>query len=210
MAQFFTLHPDNPQLRLIKQAVTILRGGGVIALPTDSSYALACHLGDKQAQDRMRAIRAVDEQHHFTLMCRDLSEIAIYAHLDNQQFRLLKANTPGSYTFILEATREVPKRLQHPKRNTIGLRIPQHPVTLALLAEMNEPLLSTTLILPGETIPMHEAYVIRDSLEHQLDLILDAGICGIVPTTVIDLSHGAAILLRAGRGSLAPFGLSAP
>lgn len=207
MAQFFTLHPDNPQPRLIKQAAAILRDGGVIALPTDSSYAIACHLGDKLAQDRMRAIRAVDEKHYFTLLCRDLSEIAVYAQVDNQQFRLLKANTPGSYTFILEATREVPKRLQHPKRNTIGLRVPEHPVTLALLAEMNEPLLSTTLILPGEKVPMYDAQVIRDQLEHQLDLILDAGACGMEPTTVIDLSHGQVELLRVGRGALAPFGL---
>lgn len=207
MAQFFTLHPDNPQLRLIKQAAAILRDGGVVALPTDSSYAIACHLGDKHAQDRIRALRAVDDKHHFTLLCRDLAEIAIYALVDNQQFRLLKANTPGSYTFILEATREVPKRLQHPKRNTIGLRVPEHPVTLALLAELNEPLLSMTLILPNETIPMHDANVIREQLEHRLDLILDSGVCGTEPTTVIDLSRGEIEVLRVGRGSLAPFGL---
>ncbi len=209
MAQFFTLHPDNPQLRLIKQAAAILRDGGVVALPTDSSYAIACHLGDKHAQDRIRALRAVDDKHHFTLLCRDLAEIAIYALVDNQQFRLLKANTPGSYTFILEATREVPKRLQHPKRNTIGLRVPEHPVTLALLAELNEPLLSMTLILPNETIPMHDANVIREQLEHRLDLILDSGVCGTEPTTVIDLSRGEIEVLRVGRGSLAPFGLEA-
>lgn len=207
MSQFFTLYPDNPQPRLIKQAAAILRDGGVIALPTDSSYALACHLGDKSAQDRIRTIRAVDDKHHFTLMCRDLSEIAVYARVDNQQFRLLKANTPGSYTFILEATREVPKRLQHPKRNTIGLRVPDHPITLALLAELDEPLLTMTLILPDETMPMHEAESIRDQLEHQLDLIIDAGACGIEPTTVIDLTHGEPQLMRAGRGALSPFGL---
>ena len=207
MSQFFTIHPDNPQPRLIKQAAAILRDGGVIALPTDSSYALACHLGDKNAQDKIRAIRAVDDKHHFTLMCRDLSEIAVYARIDNQQFRLLKANTPGSYTFILEATREVPKRLQHPKRNTIGLRVPDHPITLALLAELDEPLLSMTLILPDETMPMNEAETIRDQLEHQLDLIVDAGACGIEPTTVIDLTHGEPQLMRAGRGALSPFGL---
>lgn len=207
MSQFFTIHPDNPQPRLIKQAAAILRDGGVVALPTDSSYALACHLGDKNAQDKIRAIRAVDDKHHFTLMCRDLSEIAVYARIDNQQFRLLKANTPGSYTFILEATREVPKRLQHPKRNTIGLRVPDHPITLALLAELDEPLLSMTLILPDETMPMHEAETIRDQLEHQLDLIVDAGACGIEPTTVIDLTHGEPQLMRAGRGALSPFGL---
>ena len=186
MAQFFKLHPETPQLRLIKQAVNIIKEGGVVALPTDSGYALACHLGDKSAQDKIRAIRAVDDRHHFTLLCRDLSEIAIYAQIDNQQFRLLKANTPGSYTFILEATREVPRRLQHPKRNTIGLRVPEHPVTLALLTELNEPLLSMTLILPGETLSMHDANEIRECLEHQLDLILDSGACGAEPTTVID------------------------
>ena len=207
MAQFFTVHPDNPQPRLIKQAAVIVREGGVIALPTDSSYAFACHLGDKRAQDRSRLLREVDDKHHFTLMCRDLSEIAVYARVDNQQFRLLKSNTPGSYTFILEATREVPKRLQHPKRNTIGLRVPDHPITLALLAELDEPLLTMTLILPGEEMPMHEADAIRAQLEHHLDLILDAGACGIEPTTVIDLSHGEPQLLRAGRGDLAPFGL---
>ena len=208
MAQFFTLHPDNPQPRLIKQAVQILRDGGVVALPTDSSYAIACHLGDKQAQDRIRNLRAVDDKHHFTLLCRDLAEIAVYAQVDNQQFRLLKANTPGSYTFILEATREVPKRLQHPKRNTIGLRVPEHPVALALLAEMDEPLLSMTLILPNEKLPMHDANTIRENLEHQLDLILDAGACGMEPTTVIDLSRGDIEVLRRGRGALAPFGLN--
>ena len=207
MSQFFILYPDNPQPRLIKQAAAILRDGGVIALPTDSSYALACHLGDKSAQDRIRTIRAVDDKHHFTLMCRDLSEIAVYARVDNQQFRLLKANTPGSYTFILEATREVPKRLQHPKRNTIGLRVPDHPITLALLAELDEPLLTMTLILPDETMPMHAADSIREQLEHQLDLIIDAGACGIEPTTVIDLTHGEPQLMRAGRGALSPFGL---
>lgn len=208
MAQFFTLHPDNPQPRLIKQASTIIKNGGVIALPTDSSYAIACHLGDKAAQNKIRILRGVDDKHHFTLMCRDLSEIAVYAQIDNQQFRLLKANTPGSYTFILEATREVPKRLQHPKRNTIGLRVPDHPITLALLAELNEPLLTMTLIMPGETVPMHEAASIRDELEHQLDLILDSGACGVEPTTVIDLTHGEPQLMRAGRGDLAPFGLN--
>ncbi|MHB1676656.1 MAG: L-threonylcarbamoyladenylate synthase [Sulfuriferula sp.] len=208
MAQFFTLHPDNPQPRLIKQAVGILRDGGVIALPTDSSYAIACQLGDKKAQDRIRTLRAVDDKHHFTLLCRDLAEIAVYALVDNLQFRLLKANTPGSYTFILEATKEVPKRLQHPKRNTIGLRVPEHPVTLALLAELNEPLLSMTLILPNETIPMHDANMIRQQLEHQLDLILDAGACGMEPTTVIDLSRGDIEVLRLGRGALTPFGLN--
>ncbi|MDP2026670.1 L-threonylcarbamoyladenylate synthase [Sulfuriferula sp.] len=208
MSQYFTLHPDNPQPRLIKQAVAILRDGGVMAFPTDSSYALGCHLGDKSAQDRIRAIREVDDKHHFTLMCRDLSEISRYAQVNNVQFRLLKANTPGSYTFILEATREVPKRLQHPKRNTIGLRVPLHPITLALLEELGEPLLSMTLILPGDELPMHEAEDIRERLEKRLELIVDAGACGVEPTTVIDLTHAEPVLIRVGLGALQPFGLN--
>ena len=207
MSQYFTLHPDTPQPRLIKQAVAILRDGGVIAFPTDSSYALGCHLGDKTAQDRIRAIREVDDKHHFTLMCRDLSEIARYAQVDNRQFRLLKANTPGSYTFILEATREVPRRLQHPKRNTIGLRVPEHLVTLALLEELGEPIISMTLILPGDELPMHEAEEIRERLEKRLDLIVDAGACDVESTTVIDLTGDTPVLVRAGRGDLQPFGL---
>lgn len=208
MSQYFTLHPDTPQPRLIKQAVAILREGGVIAFPTDSSYALGCHLGDKAAQDRIRAIREVDDKHHFTLMCRDLSEIAHYAQVDNRQFRLLKANTPGSYTFILEATREVPKRLQHPKRNTIGLRVPEHLVTLALLEELGEPIISMTLILPDDELPMHEAEEIRERLEKRLDLIVDAGACDVESTTVIDLTGDTPVLVRAGRGALQPFGLN--
>ncbi|MEO6148153.1 MAG: L-threonylcarbamoyladenylate synthase [Sulfuriferula sp.] len=208
MSQYFTLHPDTPQPRLIKQAVAILRDGGVIAFPTDSSYALGCHLGDKTAQDRIRAIREVDDKHHFTLMCRDLSEIARYAQVDNRQFRLLKANTPGSYTFILEATREVPRRLQHPKRNTIGLRVPEHLVTLALLEELGEPIISMTLILPGDELPMHEAEEIRERLEKRLDLIVDAGACDVESTTVIDLTGDTPVLVRAGRGDLQPFGLN--
>lgn len=208
MSQYFTLHPDNPQPRLIKQAVAILRDGGVVAFPTDSSYALGCHLGDKSAQDRIRAIREVDDKHHFTLMCRDLSEISRYAQVNNVQFRLLKANTPGSYTFILEATREVPKRLQHPKRNTIGLRVPLHPITLALLEELGEPILSMTLLLPGDELPMHEAEDIRERLEKRLELIVDAGACGVEPTTVIDLTHAEPVLIRVGLGALQPFGLN--
>ena len=208
MSQYFTLHPDTPQPRLIKQAVAILRDGGVIAFPTDSSYALGCHLGDKSAQDRIRAIREVDDKHHFTLMCRDLSEISRYAQVNNVQFRLLKANTPGCYTFILEATREVPKRLQHPKRNTIGLRVPLHPITLAVLEELGEPILSMSLILPGDELPMHEAEDIRDRLEKRLELIVDAGACGVEPTTVIDLTHAEPVLIRAGLGALQPFGLN--
>jgi tRNA threonylcarbamoyl adenosine modification protein (Sua5/YciO/YrdC/YwlC family) len=180
----------------------------VMAFPTDSSYALGCHLGDKSAQDRIRAIREVDDKHHFTLMCRDLSEISRYAQVNNVQFRLLKANTPGSYTFILEATREVPKRLQHPKRNTIGLRVPLHPITLALLEELGEPILSMTLILPGDELPMHEAEDIRERLEKRLELIVDAGACGVEPTTVIDLTHAEPVLIRVGLGALQPFGLN--
>ncbi len=207
MAQFFTVHPNNPQPRLIRQAVDMLRQGAVLAVPTDSSYAVVCQLGNKEAQVRIRTLREVDERHHFTLLCRDLTEIGEYARIDNQQFRLLKANTPGGYTFILEATREVPRRLQHPKRSTIGLRIPAHAVTLALLHELNEPLLGMSLILPGEKLPVNDAQIIRDKLERQLDLIIDAGACGLEPTTVLDLTAGDVVLLRRGCGALAPFGL---
>lgn len=206
MSQYFVIHPESPQPRLIKQAVEILRNGGVVAYPTDSCYALGCHLGDKTAQERIRAIRGVDKSHHFTLVCRNLAEIATYAKVDNSQFRLLKANTPGSYTFILEATREVPRRLQHPKRSTIGLRVPDHAVTLALLEELNEPLLSMTLTLPGRE-PPREAWEIRDELEHQLDLVIDAGSCAHEMTTVIDLTGSAPVLVRRGLGDPAPFGL---
>ncbi|MBU3735353.1 MAG: threonylcarbamoyl-AMP synthase, partial [Methylobacterium sp.] len=185
----------------------MIRNGGVIAYPTDSSYALGCHLGDKAAQERIRAIRGVDENHHFTLVCRNLAEIASYARVDNSQFRLLKANTPGSYTFILQASREVPRRLQHPRRSTIGLRVPDHAVTLALLQELNEPLLSVTLLLPGETEPMNQAWEIREQLEHQVDLVIDAGACDARPTTVIDLTGDAPRLVRAGKGPVAPLGL---
>jgi len=207
MSQYFVIHPETPQARLIRQAVEILRNGGVIAYPTDSCYALGCHLGDKEAQERIRAIRGVDESHHFTLVCRNLAEIATYARVDNSQFRLLKANTPGSYTFILEATREVPRRLQHPKRSTIGLRVPDHAVTQALLEELGEPLLSMTLNLPHEETPLTEAWEIRDRLEHQLDLVIDAGACSIEMTTVIDLTSAEPKLVRRGRGDIAPFGL---
>ncbi len=206
MSQFFTLHPVNPEARLIKRAVDIVRDGGVIAYPTDSSYALGCHIGDKAAMERIRAIRRVDERHHFTLVCRDLSEIGQYAKVDNAQYRLLKAHTPGSYTFILRATRELPRRLAHPKRSTIGVRVPDHPVTHALLAVLDEPLLSTTLIMPGETTPLNDPQQIRGRLEHALDAIIDGGPCGIEPTTVIDLSDGDPILIRAGKGDPAPFG----
>ena len=192
---------------MIAQAAEIIRDGGVIAYPTDSSYALGCHLGDKTAQERIRAIRGVDDSHHFTLVCRNLAEIATYAKVDNSQFRLLKANTPGSYTFILQASREVPRRLQHPKRSTIGLRVPDHAVTLALLEELNEPLLSMTLSLPGEDEPMNQAWEIRERLEHQVDLVIDAGACDILPTTVIDLTGETPVLTRRGKGDPTPFGL---
>ncbi|MDN5752760.1 MAG: threonylcarbamoyl-AMP synthase [Nitrosospira sp.] len=208
MAQFFSIHPDNPQARLIRQAAAIVRAGGVIAYPTDSCYALGGHLGDKNVMTRMRAIRQLDEHHHFTLMCRNLAEISYYAKVDNRQYRLLKATTPGSYTFIFQATREVPRRLQHPKRNTIGLRIPDHAVVQALLAELNEPLLSSTLILPGDEFPLNDAGEIRDRLEHHVELVLDGGACGLEMSTVIDLTGDAPQLIRPGNGSLAPFGIT--
>lgn len=206
MSQFFSVHPINPEPRLIRRAVEIIRHGGVIAYPTDSCYALGCHIGDKEAMERIRRIRKVDERHHFTLMCRDLSEIGQYAKVDNAQYRLLKTYTPGSYTFILRATRELPRRLAHPKRITIGVRVPEHPVTHALLDELGEPLLSTTLILPDGGAPMNDPDEIRGKLEHALDLIIDGGPCGIVPTTIIDLTETAPILVRAGKGDPAPFG----
>jgi tRNA threonylcarbamoyl adenosine modification protein (Sua5/YciO/YrdC/YwlC family) len=208
VAQFFSINPDNPQLRLIRQAAAILRSDGVIVYPTDSCYALGCHLGDKNAMTRIRTIRQVDDRHHFTLVCRDLAEISHYAKVDNSQYRLLKASTPGSYTFILEATREVPRRLQHPKRNTIGLRIPSHPVVQALLEELKEPLLSSTLMLPGDELPLNDAEEIRDRLEHQVELVLDGGPCGLEMTTVIDLTGEVPELTRQGKGSLAPFGIT--
>jgi len=201
VAQFFTIHPDNPQLRLIRQAVEIVRGGGVIVLPTDSCYALACRVGDKAAMERIRAIREVDARHHFGLLCRNLAEAAVYARIDDRQFRLIKAATPGSYTFILHATREVPRRLLHPRRKTIGVRIPAHRVVHALLAELGEPLLSSTLILPGDAAPLDDAQEIRARLERKVDLILDGGSCGIVPTTVIDLTAEMPVVTREGRGS---------
>ena len=206
MSQFFTLHPTHPETRLIKRAVDIVRGGGVIAYPTDSCYALGCHIGDKAAMERIRTIRAVDERHHFTLVCRDLSEIGTFAKVNNAQYRLLKAHTPGSYTFILQATRELPRRLSHVKRATIGVRVPQHPATQALLAELNEPLLSSTLIMPGDDLPLNDANEIRARLDHQLDLILDGGACGVEPTTVIDLSADEPILVRRGKGDASVFG----
>ena len=209
MAQDFVIHPDNPQARLIHQAVEILHAGGVIAYPTDSSYALGCMLGNKAAQERIRAIRGVDASHHFTLVCRNLAELATYAQVDNSQFRLLKANTPGQYTFILKATREVPRRLQHPKRSTLGLRVPEHGVTQALLDALNEPLLSMTLTLPGEEAPLNQGWEIRERLEHAVDLVIDAGACASAPTTVIDLTTDEPQLMRRGAGDPAAFGFDA-
>ena len=208
MSQFFTIHTENPQIRLIRQVASIIREGGVIVYPTDSCYALGCQIGNKDAMQRIRAIREVDDRHHFTLVCRDLAEIAHYAKVDNSQYRLLKANTPGSYTFILQATKEVPKRLQHPKRNTIGLRVPDHPVVQALLTELDEPLLSSTLILPGDEFPLTDPEEIRDRIGSRVDMILDAGSCGIDMTTVIDLTDVAPVLIREGKGPIEPFGLS--
>lgn len=207
MARVVNIHPDTPQPRLLVQAAEFVRNGAIIALPTDSCYALACHLGDKEALDRIRLIRQIDDRHHLTLMVRDLSEIATYARVDNAQYRLLKATTPGSYTFILEGSKELPRRVMHPKRKTIGVRVPNHPVALALLEELNEPLLTTTLQLPGDELPLTEGWEIQDRLEDQLELILDAGACSTEPTTVIDLTGASPELIRAGRGSLTPFGL---
>lgn len=206
MSQYFAVHPTHPQPRLIAQAAAIIRAGGVIAYPTDSCYAIGCHIGDKEAMQRLRTIRKVDDKHHLTLMCRDLSEIATYAQVDNVQYRLLKKLTPGSYTFILQASREVPRRLLHPRRKTIGMRVPDHAVAHALLAALGEPLLSATLILPGDALPLNDAQEIRERLEHALDLVLDAGSCGIDPTTMVDLSGAAPQLLRQGKGSIEPFG----
>jgi tRNA threonylcarbamoyl adenosine modification protein (Sua5/YciO/YrdC/YwlC family) len=209
VAQLFTVHPVNPQPRLIRQAAEIVRAGGVIVYPTDSCYALGCRIGDKAAMERIRAIRNVDERHHLTLVCRDLAEIGQYARVNNVQFRLLKAATPGSYTFILQATREVPKRLLHPSRRTIGVRVPDHKAAQALLAEIGEPLLSSTLMLPGDDEPLNDGEEIRERLERSIDLVLDAGSCGIVPTTVVDLTGDAPVITRVGKGSIDVFGLAA-
>jgi tRNA threonylcarbamoyl adenosine modification protein (Sua5/YciO/YrdC/YwlC family) len=210
MSQFFTIYPNNINLRLIHQAVAIIKDGGIVVYPTDSCYALGCHLDDKQAVSRIRQIRGLDEQHHLTLMCRDLSEISTYARVDNAQFRLLKANTPGSYTFILDATKEVPKRLQHPKRSTIGIRVPDHPVALALLEELGEPMSSSTLILPDQPWPLNDAELIRELLEKKVDAVIDGGAAGADFTTVIDLTGSVPVLVRQGKGDIAPFGIAAP
>jgi tRNA threonylcarbamoyl adenosine modification protein (Sua5/YciO/YrdC/YwlC family) len=211
MAQYFELHPDNPQPRLLKQTVALLAKGDIVAVPTDSSYALACHLDDKAAVDRMRRLRGVDDRHHLTLLCRDLSELANYARVDNKQYRLLKSATPGAYTFILEASKEVPRRVSHPSRKTVGLRVPDHKALQELLALHGAPLLATTLILPGETEPMNDAHEIRERLEHQIAAVLDAGACPSEPTTVIDVTAmgtgGDPVVVRRGRGDLAALGL---
>jgi tRNA threonylcarbamoyl adenosine modification protein (Sua5/YciO/YrdC/YwlC family) len=209
MSQYFELHPENPQPRLLKQAAQMLHGGGVCAVPTDSSYALVCHLDDKAAAEKLRRIRQVDEKHHLTLLCRDLSELASYARVDNQQYRLLKLATPGPFTFILEATKEVPRRLSHPSRRTIGLRVPEHRVTQALLEQLGgQPLLATTLILPGEDEPLNDPEEIRVRLQKQVDAVLDAGACPMEPTTVIDLTGDEPTLVRQGRGDASALGLN--
>lgn len=205
MAQFFSIHPENPQHRLVVQAVEIIRKGGLIAYPTDSAYALGCHIGDKFALDRIRALRQLDKHHNFTLMCRDLSELANYARVDNAAFRLIKNHTPGPYTFILNATSEVPRRLQHPKRKTLGLRVPDNAIALALLEELGEPIMSVSLILPGDEDPLTDPYDIRETLEHQLELVVDGGYCGMEPTSVVDLTGDEPQIIRQGCGDISDF-----
>ena len=207
MAQFFHVHPDNPQARLLKQAVQLLNQGQVLAVPTDSSYALVCHVDDKNAVDQLRRIRGIDEKHHLTLLCRDLSELANYARVDNRQFRLIKQATPGPFTFILEATKEVPRRLSHPQRKTLGLRVPDHKVLQDLLELHGAPLIAATLILPDETDPLNDPEEIRDRLEHQIGAVIDAGACALAPTTVVDMSQDEPVLLRRGQGDPALLGL---
>lgn len=207
MSQFFQIHPGNPQLRLIKQAVQLIQAGGIVALPTDCCYALVCQLDNKDAVERVRRIRGVDDKHHLTMLCRDLSEISLYAKVDNRQFRLLKSATPGAFTFILEATKEVPRRLSHPARKTIGLRVPEHNIARALLEELGQPLIGTTLILPGAEEALTDPEEVRDQLERQIELVIDSGACGLEPTTVIDLTGGEPELIRQGRGDGSLFGL---
>ena len=207
MAQFFSVHPDNPQARLLKQAVQLLNQGQVLAVPTDSSYALVCHVDDKSAVDQLRRIRGIDEKHHLTLLCRDLSELANYARVDNQQFRRIKQATPGPFTFILEATKEVPRRLSHPQRKTIGLRVPEHTVLQELLALHGAPLIAATLILPGDEDPLNDPQTIRERLEHQVGAVIDAGACALEPTTVIDMSGDDPVIVRQGQGDPARLGL---
>ena len=210
MSIYLQLHPISPQRRFLRQAVDCLRRGGVIVYPTDSCYALGCHIGDKTALDRIRAIRETDRNHHFTLVCRDLADVGKYALVDNWQYRLLRAHTPGPYTFLLKASKETPRRLKHERRGTIGLRVPDHPVTQLLLAELNEPVMSSTLLLPGEDLPRTDAREIYERFEHSVDLVLDGGNCGLVPTSVIDLSGDHAQVVRVGRGDVAPFADAAP
>lgn len=205
MSQFFSIHPDNPQQRLVSQAVEIIRQGGVVVYPTDCAYALGCHIGDKAAVDRIRRIRKLDDKHNFTLVCRDLSDISTYARVDNSTYRLLKANTPGAYTFILQANSEVPRRLLHPKRRTIGIRIPDHSISRALLETLGEPLLSTSLIMPGDELPLTDPYDIRERLEQSVDLIIDGGYCGMEATTIVNLVEGAPQIVRRGVGDIAVF-----
>ena len=207
MAQYFLVHPITPQRRLVRQAADIVRAGGLIAYPTDSCYALGCRIGDAKALGRLRRVRGMDEKHHLTLMCRDLAEIATYAIVDNVQYRLLKAATPGAYTFILRATREVPRRLLHPRRKTIGVRVPDHVVAHALLAELDQPMLSATLTLPGIITPASDAGEIRTVLEHEIDLVIDGGSCGVLPSTVIDLTTDTPVVLRRGKGPLDKLGV---
>jgi len=205
MSQLFEVHPENPQPRLLKQAVQLLAKGGILAVPTDSSYALVCHLDDKAAADRLRRIRQVDDKHHLTVLCRDLSELSNYAKVDNKQYRLLKLGTPGPYTFILDAGKDIPRRLSHPSRKTIGLRVPDNAVTQALIAEIGQPLMSTSLILPGDPEPLTDIYDIQDRMEHLVDLIIDSGACGNEATTMIDLADGNVQVLRVGKGDPSPF-----
>ncbi|MEQ8517373.1 MAG: L-threonylcarbamoyladenylate synthase [Chromatocurvus sp.] len=205
MSQFFQIHPDNPQARLIRQATDIIREGGVVVYPTDSAYALGCQIGNKAALDRIRRIRRLDAGHNFTLVCRDLSELATFARVDNTVYRLIRNNTPGPYTFILRATSEVPRRLMHPKRKTVGLRVPDNAITQALLGDLGEPIMSVTLIMPGEDLPLIDPYDIRDTLQHDVDLVIDGGYCGMEATTVIDLYDDVPIILRAGKGDISPF-----
>jgi tRNA threonylcarbamoyl adenosine modification protein (Sua5/YciO/YrdC/YwlC family) len=210
MSIYLQLHPVSPQRRYIRQAVECLRAGGVIVYPTDSCYALGCHIGDKAALERIRTIRETDRNHHFTLVCRDLADVGKYALVENWQYRLLRAHTPGAYTFLLKASKETPRRLKHERRGTIGLRVPDHPVTQLLLAELNEPVMSSTLLLPGEDLPRTDARDIYEHLEHSVDLVLDGGNCGLVPTSVIDLSGNRAEVVRVGRGDVSPFAEAAP
>lgn len=207
MSQFFQIHAETPQARLVRQAADIVRGGGVVVYPTDSAYALGCQIGDKMALDRIRRIRKLDEKHNFTLVCRDLSEIATYAKVNNAAYRLLRQTTPGPFTFILKATSEVPRRLMHPKRKTVGIRVPENAIAAALLADLGEPLMSVTLIMPGDEYPLVDPYDIRQYLEHDVDLVIDGGYCGMEPTTVVDLADEVPAVLRQGKGDSAQFAL---